>query len=153
MAVTKCAFLLRNAPAANTPVALSMLAGMPVGALAIHGSLALPDPWEPRCDQYPEHHAAQLAGETSCGFLEPSDKTRHAGAVRAPSHEHLSLARGSTRALWQAFPAFVQLDRPTVSAITAPRSPTWPFLPCGGVTRSLMLDLGVEFGAEQNHDG
>ena len=48
MAVTKCAFLLRNAPAANTPVALSMLAGMAVGAVAIHGSLALPDPWEPR---------------------------------------------------------------------------------------------------------
>ena len=54
-------------------------------------------------------------------FLEPSDKL----ARWFPRHRprQLSMASGSRRVRFDGLPAFVQLDRPTVSAIAAPRSP------------------------------
>ena len=148
MAVTKCAFLLRNAPAANTPVALSMLAGMAVGAVAIHGSLALPDPWEPRCGGAPSSFSSasfrmpRRHGACRDSPSEPAREVRVRDAPRAPDQD-----RGARDRACRAYPRAAADELPGSGAIPVRRTqlnavrpmsrgavcpyepPTWPINP------------------------
>ena len=123
MAVTKCAFLLRNAPAANTPVALSMLAGMPVGALAIHGSLALPDPWEPRCGGAPSSFSSasfrmpRRHGARRDSPSEPAREVRVRDAPRAPDQD-----RGARDRACRTYPRAAADELPGSGAIPVRRT-------------------------------
>ena len=72
-------------PAANTPVALSMLAGMAVGAVAIHGSLAPPDPWEPRRGA-PSSFSFSILSDASSARVLPRARRRDADAFQGHSY-------------------------------------------------------------------
>ena len=76
------------------------------------------------CDQYPEHHAAQaLAGETLMWI--PGTERQNSPCrccSRAIARTSIVGSRFDACAL-AGFPRIVQLDRPTVSAMAAPRLP------------------------------